>query len=95
MPGGTTETISYVGSQTADTIKFGFKIQDWPVLTPRIGTFGNRPAKTDAKRLLPPGRFPISRRPARSFSIVDTLWSDREISSSHLEWEFLPTGRYT
>jgi hypothetical protein len=45
MPGGTTDTISYVGSQSADTIKFGFKLQDWPVFDLRVGKFGNRPGK--------------------------------------------------
>jgi hypothetical protein len=77
MPGGTTDTISYVGSQSADTIKFGFKLQDWPVFDLRVGKFGNRPGK-QMQNGAPPGGFPISRRPARSFSIVDTPWSDQE-----------------
>jgi hypothetical protein len=94
MPGGTTDTISYVGSQSADTIKFGFKLQDWPVFDLRVGKFGNRPGK-QMQNGAPPGRLPNQ-------SATGAVFFDRRhslvgsgISSSHLEWEFLPAGRYT
>jgi hypothetical protein len=74
MPGGTADTISYVGSQSADAIKFGFRIQEWPVLNRELAHLAtDRGRSIQTSRRAAPGGFPISPRPARSLSIVDTL----------------------